>query len=147
MLPRWRRPPKLFGDFNTFQFACVMSMVVFVILLFLMTAPTSHHGISCDLAKVNHPVSMPSANREDAIKILITRDGKVFFGTDQVNLADLSQKIVDRLKDHGIEWKIYIVADMRSRWGLTKRVLDGVRAAGVLRIAFLVDQRQTAPHI
>src|SRR5215467_336722 len=147
MLARWRRPPKLFSDFNTLQFACVMSMVVFVILLFFMTAPTSHHSISCDLAKVNHPIPMPSANREDAIKIVITRDGKLFFGTEQVDPADLSQKIVDRLKDRSTERKVYVVADMRARWGSIKTVLDGIRNAGVLRIAFVVDQRRIAPHI
>ena len=81
MLPRWRRPPNLFSDFNTLQFACVTSMVVFVILLFFMTAPTHHRSTSYDLAKVNRPVPMPGADREDAIKIVVTRDGQVFFGT------------------------------------------------------------------
>ena len=147
MLPRWRRPSKLFSDFNTLQFACVMSMVVFVILLFFMTAPTSHRSISYDLAKVNRAVPMRSANREDAIKIVITRDGNVFFGADHVNPADVSKKIVDRLQDHSIERKVYVFADMRARWGLIKRVLDGIRDAGVLRIAFLVDQRRTISHI
>lgn len=147
MLPRWRKPPKLFSDLNTLQFACVMGMVVFVILLFFMTAPTHHHGISYDLAKVNHPVSMPGANREDAIKIAVLRDGQVFFGSSRVDPADLPQKIFDRLKDRSTWRKVYIVADMRARWGSIKPVLDGIRAAGVLRIAFLVDQRRTPSHI
>jgi hypothetical protein len=36
-----------------------------------------------------------------------------------------------------------VVADMRARWGSVKRALDGVRAAGILRIAFIVDQRKS----
>lgn len=147
MLPRWRRPPKPFRDLNTFQFSCVTSMVAFVLLLFFMTAPTPHNGTAYDLAKVKHPISMPSADREDAIKVVITRDGKVFFGPEHINPADLPQKIVDRLKDRGTERKVYIVADMRARWGSVKPVLDGIRSAGVLRIAFLVDQRRIASHI
>jgi biopolymer transport protein ExbD len=147
MLPRWRQPPKLLSDSNTPQFASVMSMVVFTLLLFFMTAPTYHHSISYDLAKVKHPLPMRGADREDAIKVFILRDGQVFFGTDRVNPADLSQRIVDRLKDHSTERKVYVVADMRATWGSIKPVLDGVRAAGVLRIAFLVDQRRAAPHI
>ena len=147
MLRSWYRPPKLFADFNTLQFACVMSIVVFVILLFFMTAPTHHHGISCDLAKVNHPIPMPGADREDAIKVFVMRDGQVFLATERVNPADLPQKIVDRLQDRSIERKVYIVADMRARWGSIKPILDGVRASGVLRIAFLVDQHRTASHI
>jgi|SRR5690348_1017895 len=147
MLLRWRQPPKLLSDSNTPQFASVMSMVVFTLLLFFMTAPTYHHSISYDLAKVKHPLPMRGADREDAIKVFILRDGQVFFGTDRVNPADLSQRIVDRLKDHSTERKVYVVADMRARWGPIKSVLDGIRAAGILRIAFLVDQRRVAPHI
>jgi biopolymer transport protein ExbD len=87
---------------------------------------------------------MPGAAREDAMKVTITRDGKVYFGVEQVRSSDLSQKISDRLKDPEVEWKVYIVADMRARWGSIKPVLDGVHAAGIRRIAFLVDQQRSA---
>ena len=56
MLKSWRTPPKLFRDFNTLQFGCVMGVVVWVMLLVFMTVPTSDHGISADLPKVPHPV-------------------------------------------------------------------------------------------
>lgn len=73
----------------------------------------------------------------------VTRDGKIYFGVEQVRSADLPQKITDRLKDRSVERKVYIKADMRARWGSVKPVLEGVRAAGLLRIAFLVDQRRS----
>lgn len=144
MLQSWRQPAKLFSDFNTLQFACVMSMVVFVILLVFMTIPPHHHGTSVDLPKVLHPISMPAANREDAMIVNVTRDGKVYFGVEQVRLDALSQKIADCLKDHTVERKVYIKADMRARWGAVKGVVDNVRAAGLMRVAFLVDQRDSA---
>jgi len=118
-----------------------MAMVVFVVLLIFMTVPTHHNGVSVDLAHVSHPVPMPGALREDAMKVTIRRDGKVYFGSDQINVIDLPAKVLDRLKDRGVERKIYVVADMRARWGTVKMVLDGVRSAGIIRVAFLVDQR------
>jgi len=66
-------------------------MLVFVILLFFMTAPTHHHSTSYNLAKVNHPVPMPGADREDAIRIVVTRDGQAFFGTERASPADLPE--------------------------------------------------------
>lgn len=142
MLQSWRKPTKLFSDFDTLQFASVMGLVVFVLLLvFLVWTPPFHHG-SVDLPKVLHPVSMPGANREDAIIISITRDGKVYFGAEQVNATDLPQRIADRLKDQSVERKAYIKADMRARWGGVKPVLDAVHTAGILRVAFLTYQRQ-----
>jgi biopolymer transport protein ExbD len=144
MLQTWRKPARLFGDFNTLQFANVMNLVLFVVLLIFMMDARPHHGMSPDLPKVGHPASMPGAAREDAMKVTITGDGKVYFGVEQVRPSDLSQKISDRMKDPEVEWKVYIVADMRARWGSIKPVLDGVHAAGIRRIAFLVDQQRSA---
>ena len=61
MLRKSRNSPRLFSDFNTLQFAAVMGMVVFVVLLIFMTAPSGQHGVSADLPKVLHPISMPGA--------------------------------------------------------------------------------------
>ena len=145
MLQSWRKPAKLFSDFNTLQFASVMSLVVFVpLVVFLVNTEPFHHG-SVDLPKVLHPVVMRGANREDAIKVTITRDGKVYFGTDQIVPANLPAKIAERLKDKSVERKVYIVADMRARWGSIKPVLESVHAAGILRVAFLANERHASP--
>jgi biopolymer transport protein ExbD/biopolymer transport protein TolR len=147
MLRKSRTSPRLFSDFDTLQFASVMGMVVFVVLLIFMTIPVvDHHGGSVDLPKVLHPVAMRGADREDAIKISITRDGKAYLGTEQILLPDLPVKIQDRLKDHDVERRVYIVADMRARWDRVEMVLDGVRSAGIIRVAFLADQRR-APSL
>ena len=118
-----------------------MGLVLFVILLVFMTIPTDYHrGGSVDLPKVLHPVAMRGADREDAIKIAITRDGKVYVGTEQTNAAELPAKIQDHLKDREVERKVYITADMRARWDRVEMVLDGVRSAGIIRVAFLANQ-------
>jgi len=146
MLRSWRKPAKLFTDFNTLQFASVMGLVLFVMLLmFFPWAIPFHKSVSIDLPKVLHPVSMPGADREDAMIVNVTRDGKVYFGAEQVTPADLPHKIADRLKDHSVERKVYIKADMRARWGGIKQVLDAVHTAGILRVAFLTYQRQLLP--
>jgi biopolymer transport protein TolR len=84
---------------------------------------------------------MPGALREDVMLVSVTRDGQIYFGSDQIDSADLSGKIKNRLKDRGVERKVYINADLRARWGGVKQVLDVVRSAGILRVAFLVNQR------
>jgi len=144
MLQSWRKPAKLFSDFNTLPFACVMSLVVFVLLLvFLTNGGPICRGTSIDLAKVGHPVSMPGAGREDAMIVNITRDGKVYFTVDQIAPANLPQKIADRLNDRSVERQVYIRVDLRARWGTVRQVIEGVQAAGLVRVAFLVDQRRS----
>jgi biopolymer transport protein TolR len=141
-----RRSPKLFTDFNNFQFAGVFGIVVLVVLLIFITDSSHYHySTSVDLPKVLHPVPMPWADREDAMIVSVPRDGRVYFGVDQLNPAALAQKIADRLKDHSVERKVYIKADMRARWGAVKQALDAVRAAGILRVVILTDQRRAIP--
>ena len=142
-MPRQSRTsPRIFSDFNTLQFASVMAMVLFVLLLIFMTVPTPHYGVSTDLPRVSHPIPMPGALREDVMQVTILRDGRVYFGNEQIIPYSLVEKIQARLKDRGIERKVYITADARARYGTVKAVLDGVSSAGVLRVAFLADQRR-----
>ena len=141
---RQRRSPKLFSDFNNLQFASVTALVIFVLLLAFMTeARPDSGGVSVNAPKVLHPVSMPGGNREDAMTITIFRDGQVYFRSDRVSdLSELPTKIKAYLKNPDVEHKIYIKADASARWGTVKLVLQAVHDAGIIRIAFLADQRK-----
>jgi biopolymer transport protein ExbD len=142
MMLKFRTSPGIFTDSNTLQFASVMAVVVFIVLLVFMTLTPYHHGYSPDLPKVWHPVSMPGALREDAMHVTVTRDGRVYFGTDHVATDELAEQITERLTDRGIERKVYVVVDTRVSWGTVKPVLAAVHSAGIIRVAFLVDQRR-----
>jgi biopolymer transport protein TolR len=140
MLPEHTRSMKLFCRIDASALAGIMIVLVFTLLFPLWLAPT-HHGIGADLAKVSHSVPMPRSQREDAMMITIMRDGIVYFGADKISSDQVRPKILDRLKDTSVERKIYIRADGRVWYRSVKGVLDGVRAAGIEQVAFLVDQR------
>lgn len=139
---RQRRSLKLFSEPNSIQFASVMGLVMFVVLAFFMTAPTPHGGIGVDVPRVLGPAPLPGANRKDTIKITITRDGHVFIGPDPLyEPGNLQNRIKDLLKDPEVEQTVYIKADARARWGAVKLVLQAVHDAGIVRVAFLANQR------
>lgn len=83
---------------------------------------------------------MTNLLREDAMQVFVARDGQIFFGGDLVDPDSLAAKIQERLKNRDIERKVYIKADMHARYDAVKQVLDAVRAAGILKVAFIVDQ-------
>jgi biopolymer transport protein ExbD/biopolymer transport protein TolR len=99
---------------------------------------------SVDLAKVSSPVEMEGADREDALVVAITRDGKVWFDGDQVTFENLPGAIRQRAST-GAERRVYIRADMRARYGGVARILACVRAAGIERVAFIVDKPTPPP--
>lgn len=86
---------------------------------------------------------MRGANREDAMKVWILRDGRVYFGTGRTRPADLPTQIRESV-GRGAEKKIYIGADARVRYQSVLEVLDAVRSSGIEKIAFLAYQRKAA---
>jgi len=110
----------------------------------VVDSPRDAWHIAVDYPKASHSKELHAANREDALLVAITRDGKVWFDTDQITLENLPVAIRERLK-HGAEEKVYIRADMRARYGLVVRVLDRVQAAGIEHVAFIVSERNFRP--
>jgi len=123
-------------------FATVTVVVVTIALAIFMTVTEPHHGSSVDLPKVNYPISMQRADREDSLLVVVTKNGDVFFGTEKLTSDQLPGKIREGLRQ-GAERKVYIKADGRAKYGKVAEVLDGVRAARITNIAFLVDQRKS----
>jgi biopolymer transport protein ExbD len=124
-------------------FSCVMAVVLLTLLIIEMVAfPLAwggHHGVGIDLPRVNYPVTMRAANREDAVIIGIMRDGGIFFANDRTTAPQLPAKIEERLS-HGAERRAYIKADARARYGTVRIVLGAVRSAGVESVGILVEQ-------
>lgn len=111
------RSAKPFSDADRLQFPIVMATVVFVRLIVFMTDSKPYHCGGLDLAKVSHPVSMPGADWDNALLVAVTRDGQLYFGSDQITPDSLPDRIRERLKDREVESKAYIRADIRARWG------------------------------
>src|SRR5262245_58153739 len=126
MLQSWRRPAKMSSDFNTLQSAAVTGMAVFAILLLFIANTRPHHRrrVPVALPQVRQPISMRGADREEAMLVVVTGDGRV-------TLEALSVKIADHLQVPGVEQRVYSNADARARWGAVKPVLEAVRALRV----------------
>jgi biopolymer transport protein ExbD/biopolymer transport protein TolR len=99
-------------------------------------------GVSVDLAKTNNPVQMPDADKEDALLVAVTRDGKVFFGSDQISPDQLTNKVKDKLANR-VDKRVFVRADARTKYGNVVEVVDNVRAAGVDQLGLLTEQRKS----
>jgi biopolymer transport protein TolR len=121
----------------------MVDVMLVLLIIFMVITPMLQKGVSVDLAKTNNPTQMPDADKEDSLLVAITKDGKVFFGSDQIQPADLTNKVKDRLTNRA-DKRVFIKADARTKYGNVVDVVDDVRSAGVDQLGLLTEQRKTA---
>jgi biopolymer transport protein TolR len=130
---------KVNSDINVTPMVDVMLVLL---IIFMVVTPMLQKGVSVDMAKVNNPEQMPDADKEDALLVSVTRDGHVYFGSDQITIDALTTKVKDRLANKP-DKRVFVKADMRAHYGSVVQVVDAVRAAGVDDLGLLTDQRKT----
>jgi biopolymer transport protein ExbD/biopolymer transport protein TolR len=133
---------KVNSDINVTPMVDVMLVLL---IIFMVITPMLQKGVSVDLAKVNNPSQMPDADKEDALIVAIMRDGKIFFGNDQIPPDQLTSKVKDRLANRS-DKRVFVRADARAKYGSVVEVVDNVRSAGVDQLGLLTDQRKNTPN-
>ena len=133
---------KVNSDINVTPMVDVMLVLL---IIFMVITPMLQKGVSVDLAKVNNPSQMPDADKEDALIVAVMRDGKIFFGNDQIPPDQLTAKVKDRLANRA-DKRVFVRADARAKYGSVVEVVDNVRSAGVDQLGLLTDQRKNTPN-
>ena len=98
-------------------------------------------GISVQLPATNNAVAVPSADKEDALVVAVTYDGRVYLGTDLISSADLGGKIKSEMAARA-DKRLYVKADARTPYANVVNVLDAVRPSGVRGLILLTSQER-----
>ncbi len=115
-------------------------MLVLLIIMMVIT-PMLQKGVSVDMAKVNNPVAMPDADKDDAILLSVTRDGSIYLRTTKIDLSQVTAKVKDEVKDR-LNKVVFIKSDSRTKYGDVVTVVDDVRAAGVEQLGLLTQKSE-----
>jgi len=118
-----------------------VSVMLAILVWTKLGLPHSPHafGSVADRAIAAHSSPQPGAQKEDAVLITITRDGRVFFRNHPIVRADLENEIREGVR-HGAEKKVYLVVDARAKYGDAIPVLVQVRLAGIEDVNFLTEE-------
>src|SRR5277367_5423100 len=77
----------------------MVDVMLCLLIIFMVITPMLQNKVNVQLAQTDNPTAMPDADKEDAVLVAVTRDGKVFLGQNQISEADLTLKVTDALKD------------------------------------------------
>lgn len=134
------KAPPVVSDINVTPMVDVMLVLL---IIFMVITPMLSKGQNVDLVKTHNPVKMPEADKEDAIIVAVTRDGKVFLspGNQQVQMDSLPGKVKD-LQTNRTEKTVFLKADARSKFETVETVIDTLRTASVDNLGLLTEEVQ-----
>jgi len=134
---RHHAPPPV-ADINVTPMVDVMLVLL---IIFMVITPMLSKGVSVDMVKTKNPIAMQAADKSDAVLIAVTKDGKVWLGSDLVLPEDLPPKVKDLLTNK-LDKTVFVKADQRARYEKVVDVVDNLRAAGVDQLGLLTEQLQ-----
>ncbi|WP_263367235.1 ExbD/TolR family protein [Edaphobacter bradus] len=120
----------------------MVDVMLVLLIIFMVITPMLNNKVNVDLPKADAAIVMENANKEDAVVVAVTRDGRTFLGGDQVTLDDLGSKIAAKLEGK-TDKEVYMRADSRANYGKVMDAVDGIRAAGVSQLGLLTEKRET----
>jgi biopolymer transport protein ExbD len=125
------------ADINVTPMADVMLVML---IIFMVVTPMLQKGAPVELPRTKNPLDMSDADKDDAIRVGIARDGKFYLGTERIVVDDLSQKVTELLQSREGDKTVYVKADARASYGDVVKVVDAIRTAGVDRVGLLSEK-------
>ena len=135
-----QKAPAVVADINVTPMVDVMLVLL---IIFMVITPMLSKGQSVDMVRAHNAIAMQAADKEDAVLIAVTRDGKLFLSPGNVKITadEIPPKVRDLLTNK-LDKMCYIKADSRARYETVETVVDNLRAAGVDDIGLLTEQIQ-----
>ena len=139
-----KKAPPVVSDINVTPMVDVMLVLL---IIFMVITPMLSKGVNVNMVKTHNPIKMQEADKEDAILVAVTRDGKVFLspGNSLTLPEQLGPKVKD-LQQNRQDKTVYLKADARARFSSVTDVIDNLRTAGVDSLGLLTEQISDKNH-
>ena len=135
-MPYKPKAPPIMAAPNVIPMADIMLVLL---IIFMVVTPMLQKGVSVDMAKADNAQDMQDADKDDAIIIAVTRDGKLFLGSSQIQLDEITGKVKDLISNR-LDKTVFVRSDSRAKYGDVVKAVDEVRSAGVDHLGLLTEK-------
>jgi biopolymer transport protein ExbD len=132
------KAPPVMASPNVIPMADIMLVLL---IIFMVVTPMLQKGVSVDMAKVNNAEDMQNADKDDAIILAVTRDGKMYLGSKQIVLSEITTAVKDQISNR-LDKTVFVRSDARAKYGDVVKAVDEVRSAGVDNLGLLTEKNQ-----
>jgi len=118
----------------------MVDVMLVLLIIFMVITPMLQHGTSVNMARAYNTRDMQDADKEDAVLLAVTKDGKIFLQADRIEPNQITTTVKDRIADK-LDKTVYVKSDREAKYGVVVDVVDNVRAAGVDSLGLLTEKR------
>jgi biopolymer transport protein ExbD/biopolymer transport protein TolR len=118
----------------------MVDVMLVLLIIFMVITPMLMNKVQITMAMVDNAVSMPDADKDDAIVVAITRDGGVYLGRDKVDPSNLGDLVSAKLAEK-TDKQIFVRADSRAQYKAVEDAIDDVRTSGVDEVGLLTQKK------
>ncbi|HTS71880.1 MAG TPA: biopolymer transporter ExbD [Terriglobia bacterium] len=118
----------------------MVDVMLVLLIIFMVITPMLQKNFSVDMVKTLNQHDMPDADKEDAVVLAVSRDGKIYLGQEPIQPDTITTTVKDRISSK-LDKTVYVKSDRRAKYGVVASVVDNIRAAGVDSLGLLTEKR------
>ncbi|HEY6946623.1 MAG TPA: biopolymer transporter ExbD [Candidatus Acidoferrum sp.] len=118
-------------------------IMLVLLIIFMVVTPLLTKDIPVDLATAANSRDMQDADKDDAIVVAVTRDGRIYLRSTKVEKDQLTGAIKDMIANR-LDKTVYVRSDSRAKYGDVVAVVDEIRSAGVDQLGLLTQRMEKA---
>ena len=134
-----KRKKRVADSINQINVTPMVDVMLVLLVIFMVITPMLSKGVSVDMVKTRNPIAMEEADKEDALVVAITRDGKVFLGRGQIEPKELGTEVGDVISER-LDKTVYIKSDARAKYQKVVDVINILRSTGVDQVGLLTER-------
>src|SRR5947209_18698309 len=114
-------------------------IMLVLLIIFMVVTPLLTKDIPVDMPSAANSRDMQESEKDDALVVAVTRDGRIYLGSTNVQKDDLTGQIKDRIANR-LDKTVYVRSDARAKYGDVVAVVDEIRSAGVDQLGLLTQR-------
>jgi biopolymer transport protein ExbD len=113
----------------------LVDVMLVLLIIFIITIPVMNHGVKIDLPRAS---TQPNDIKPDSINLAIDAEGKLFWNTEVVDLAQLQTRIEEAAKKSP-QPELHLRAERTTQYEKVAEVMAAAQAGGLEKIGFVTD--------
>ena len=119
--------------------APMTDVMLVLLIIFMVITPLLGPGVPVDMVSATNAVAMPDAQKEGALLVAVTRDGRTYLGSEQIAPDGLTARLKDKL-ERSTDKRVFVKADAHAKYGAVAGVIDSIRSADVQDVGLLTER-------